>query len=263
MIHSKRHGEILRLLGDEGTVTIASLAERLGVSLETVRRDVKPLTDDGIVVKMHGAIGLPAMTAEAPFERRMRENAEAKRTIARMVAATIRDGESIMLDTGTTTSFLARELLGHRRLTVVTNSSDIARTLATVNGNKVYMAGGELRSDSGAAFGVSAIEFISRFSVDHAVISVGAVDREGLMDYDLEESEFARTVLACGSRRLAVTDHSKFGRRGLVRISTFDAVSALVTDRAPPADIAEALAASGALLEVAQGDATGEAGERA
>ncbi len=204
MNHSKRHAEILRLLQEEGTITIASLADRLGVSLETVRRDVKPLTGDGTVLKMHGAIGLPAMVGEAPFERRMRENADGKRALARMVAATIGDGESIMLDTGTTTSFLARELLGHRRLTVVTNSSDIARTLATVNGNKVYMAGGELRSDSGAAFGVSAIEFVSRFSVNHAVISVGAVDADnGIMDYDLEEAEFARMVLSRGTRAVA------------------------------------------------------------
>ena len=252
MKHSKRHGEILRLLQEEGTITIARLADRLGVSLETVRRDVKPLTRHGAIIKMHGAIGLPSLAGEAPFERRMRENAEAKRQIARHAASTIRDGDSVMLDTGTTTSYLARELLGHRRLTVVTNSSDIARTLATVNGNKVYMAGGELRSDSGAAFGVSAIEFISRFSVDHAIISVGAVDAEGLMDYDLEESEFARTVLACGSRRLVVTDHSKFGRRGLVRICAMEGVTGLVTDRAPPADIAEALAAAGARLDVAE-----------
>ena len=113
MNHSKRHGEILRFLQEEGTVTIASLADRLGVSLETVRRDVKPLTSDGSILKMHGAVGLPTLAGEAPFERRMRENADAKRAIASMVAATIRDGESIMLDTGTTTSFLARELLGH------------------------------------------------------------------------------------------------------------------------------------------------------
>jgi DeoR family glycerol-3-phosphate regulon repressor len=259
MIHSKRHGEILRLLGEQGTVTIADLAERLGVSLETVRRDVKPLTDDGIVVKMHGAIGLPSMTAEAPFERRMRENAEAKRTIARMVAATIRDGESIMLDTGTTTSFLARELLGHRRLTVVTNSSDIARTLATVNGNKVYMAGGELRSDSGAAFGISAIEFVSRFSVTHSIISAGAIDASaGVMDYDLAEAEFARMVLSRGQRSMVITDHSKFGRQGLVQVCTLSGFAELATDEAPPRDIAEALAAAGARLMVAQAE-TGSA----
>lgn len=252
MIHSKRHGEILRILHEEGTVTIASLAERLGVSLETVRRDVKPLADDGSVLKMHGAVGLASMVGEAPFERRMRENAEAKRLIARMVAATIRDGEAIMLDTGTTTSFLARELLGHRRLTVVTNSSDIARTLATVNGNKVYMAGGELRSDSGAAFGISAIEFVSRFSVDHAVISIGAVDAvAGLTDYDLDEAEFARMVLSRGQRSLVITDHTKFGRQGLVRVCGFDGFSELATDQPPPRDVAAALSQAGARLTIA------------
>jgi DeoR family glycerol-3-phosphate regulon repressor len=250
--HSKRHGDILHLLQEEGTITIASLAEKLGVSLETIRRDVKPLQADGTVLKMHGAIGLPALAGEAPFERRMRENAEAKRAIARHAAASIRDGDSVMLDTGTTTSFLARELLGHRRLTVVTNSSDIARTLATVNGNKVYMAGGELRSDSGAAFGVSAIEFVSRFTVTHAVISAGAVDAtHGVMDYDLEEAELARMVLSRGSRTVVVTDHTKFGRQGLVTVAGFSAFMELVTDKAPSPDIAAALEAGGAILSVA------------
>jgi DeoR family glycerol-3-phosphate regulon repressor len=186
----------------------------------------------------------------------MRENADAKRIIARMVAATIRDGESVMLDTGTTTSFLARELLGHRRLTVVTNSSDIARTLATINGNKVYMAGGELRSDSGAAFGTSAIEFVSRFSVSHAIISTGAVDAvTGVMDYDLEEAEFARMVLSRGQRSLVITDHTKFGRQGLVQVCGFDGFSELATDRSPPHDIAAALAQAGARLSIAGGEA--------
>jgi DeoR family transcriptional regulator, glycerol-3-phosphate regulon repressor len=252
MNHSKRHGDILRLLQDEGTVTIASLADKLGVSLETVRRDVKPLARNGSVLKMHGAIGLPELVGEAPFERRMRDNAEAKRAIAKVVAGTIRDGESVMLDTGTTTSFLARELLGHRRLTIVTNSSDIARTLATVNGNKVYMAGGELRSDSGAAFGVSAIEFVSRFSMNHAVISAGAVNAEiGVMDYVLEEAEFARVVLSRGTRSVVVTDHSKFGRQGLVQVCGFDGFSELATDQPPPPEIVEALKQAGTRLLVA------------
>ena len=253
MNHSKRHGEILRLVQEEGTISIADLATKLGVSLETVRRDVKPLTSDGTVLKMHGAIGLPSMAGEAPFERRMRENADAKRRIARSVAATIVDGDSVMLDTGTTTSFLARELLGHRRLTVITNSSDIARTLATVNGNKVYMAGGELRSDSGAAFGGSAVEFVSRFRVSHSVISTGAVDAiMGIMDYDLEEAEFARMVLSRGSRTIVVTDHTKFGRQGLVQVCALDGFNEIVTDRAPPRDIAAALEKVGAILTIAE-----------
>jgi DeoR family glycerol-3-phosphate regulon repressor len=252
MNHSKRHADILRLVQEEGTISIADLAAKLNVSLETVRRDVKPLTSDGTVLKMHGAIGLPSLVGEAPFERRMRENAEAKRIIARTVAATIGDGESVMLDTGTTTSYLARELLGHRRLTVITNSSDIARTLATVNGNKVYMAGGELRSDSGAAFGGSAVDFVSRFSVNHAVISTGAVDAVmGVMDYNLEEAEFARMVLTRGSRRVVVTDHTKFGRQGLVSVSGFDGFGELVADRPPPRDIALAMDKAGSMFTLA------------
>ena len=249
---SKRRGEIKRLLKDEGTISIADLALKLGVSLETIRRDVKPLTDEGAITRIHGAVGLSQHLGEAPFELRMRENADAKRIIAQFVARTIRNGESIMLDTGTTTSFLARELLQHRNLTVVTNSSDIARTLATVNGNKVFMAGGELRSDSGAAFGVSAIEFVSRFSVAHAVISIGAMDASGgVMDYDLEEAEFARTVLSRGARTVAITDATKFGRRGLVQVCGFGGFDELVTDLAPPDDIMEVLNVAGTAINIA------------
>lgn len=251
-MNSKRHGEIKRLLQDEGTISIADLAQKLGVSLETIRRDVKPMTDEGVIVKIHGAIGLPQHLGEAPFEIRMRENAPAKRMIAQWVARTIQDGESIMLDTGTTTSFLARELLQHRNLTVITNSSDIARTLATVNGNRVFMAGGELRRDSGAAFGVSAIEYVNRFSVAHSVISVGAMDAiGGLTDYDLEEAEFARTVLSRGTRSIAITDAAKFGKRGLVQVCGFGGFGELVTDHEPPADIMQALHAAGTVVNIA------------
>jgi DeoR family glycerol-3-phosphate regulon repressor len=253
MNHSKRHNDILRLLQQDGTVTIADLAKKLDVSLETVRRDIKPLTTNGAVVKMHGAVALPSVLGEAPFEKRMRENSDAKKSSAIAVAATIRDGDSIMLDTGTTTSYLARELLGHRRLTVVTNSSDIARTLSTVNGNRVYMAGGELRSDNGAAFGISAIEFISHFTVGHAVISTGAIDAAiGIMDYDLEEAEFARAVVAQGRRAVVVTDHTKFGRQGLVRVCDFSALTDLYTDKAPPRDVAAALKTAGVTINLAR-----------
>ena len=252
MNHSKRHRAILTLLQQDGTVTIADLARKLDVSLETVRRDIKPLASEGTIVKMHGAISLPSMTGEAPFEKRMRENSEAKKAIAVAMAATVRDGESIMLDTGTTTSFLARELLGHRRLTVITNSSDIARTLSTINDNRVYMAGGELRSDNGAAFGVSAIDFVSRFSVTHSVISTGAVDATGIMDFDLEEAEFARMVISRGRRSAVITDHSKFGRQGLVKVCDFSALTELVTDQPPPPAIADALSAASVQLTLAK-----------
>jgi DeoR family glycerol-3-phosphate regulon repressor len=221
------------------------------VSLETVRRDVRPLTENGTLVRIHGAVGLAGQTGEAPFQRRMRENAKAKQAIAKRFAKTIRDGDSIMLDTGTTTSFVARELMGHHRLTVVTNSSDIARTLAPVTGNRVYMAGGELRSDSGAAFGASAVAFIAGFSVMHAVISAGALGVSGVMDFELEEREFARMVLSRGERKVVVTDHTKFSRRGLVHVCGLDSIDELITDGAPPKEIAAALESEGTILTMA------------
>ena len=250
MLASKRHGDILKLLEIDGSMAVSDLAERLGVSLETIRRDIKPLAESGAVLRMHGAVALPSALGEAPFEKRMREMSAAKKKIAECVARTITDGESLMLDTGTTTSFLARELLGHRRLTVITNSSDIARVLASVNGNRVYMAGGEIRPDSGAVFGMSAIEFIARFSVDHAIISAGAVDPSGILDYALDEAEFARTVLSRGRRKLVVTDSSKFTRAGLIQVCAFGDISELVTDAAPPSEIAEAVRAADARLTI-------------
>ena len=247
---SKRHEEIVRLLETAGSQTISALAEALDVSLETIRRDVKPLEESGLLVRTHGAVGLAGQLGEAPFQRRMRENAEAKRAIARAVAATIRDGEAVMLDTGTTTSFLARELVRHRRLTIITNSSDIARTLATQNGNRVYMAGGELRPDNGAAFGKSVFDFVAQFIVEHVVISAGVVDVLGIMDFDLDEAEFARMVLSRGNRRIVVTDASKFGRRGLISVCPFGDVTHLFTNAAPADDIGSALIAAGTDLAV-------------
>lgn len=242
---TKRHTTILRLLERRGSLSVTALSQELAVSGETIRRDIRALVDAGAVVRVHGAVGLAGQIGEAPFQRRMRENAAEKRAIARAMADRIADGDSLMLDTGTTTSFVARELLGHRRLTVVTNSSDIARTLATVNGNRVFMAGGELRGDSGASLGASALDFIRAFTVQHAIISAGAVDAGGVMDFDLQEAEFARAVLGCGERRVVVTDGSKFGRRGFIRVAGFDRLDEVICDTPPPAEVAAALLAAG------------------
>ena len=235
---SKRHADILRIVREQGTTAISELAETLDVSQESIRRDLKPLTETGELIKLHGAVTLPHNIGEAPFERRMRENLGAKRAIAQTAARSINDGDSLMLDTGTTTSILARELLTKRNLTVITNSSDIARTLATVNGNTVFMAGGELRGDNGAAFGSSAIEFIRKFRVQHAIASIGAIDAEtGPMDNDYGEAEFANAVLHQGERACIVTDHTKFARKGLVKMCEFEDIHTLFTNQQPPTAI--------------------------
>lgn len=239
--HSKRHGRILEILDSEGTVTIATLAHRLDVSTETVRRDLRPLAARGEVVRMHGAVGLATAASEAPFQRRMSENALAKQRIARAAAALVRNGDSLLLDTGTTTSFLARALHGHERLDIVTNSTDAARILAGHGGNRVFLVGGRMNGDSGAVLGAEAIAAVSGFRAEHAIISAGAIAPRGIMDFDPDEAAFARALLGCGRRRTVVSDANKFGSEALVVVCALAGIDRLVTDAAPPSDLAEAL----------------------
>jgi DeoR family transcriptional regulator, glycerol-3-phosphate regulon repressor len=249
---SKRHGAILEMLDREGTLSIASLADRLGVSAETVRRDLRPLAAWGSVVRMHGAAGLAAPSGEAPFQRRMSENAEAKQRIARAAAAMIRNGESVAMDTGTTTSFLARALAGHERLDIVTNSMDIARTLSGRSGHTIHLVGGRVDGDSGAVLGADAVSAVGRFRVDHAVISAGAIGGAGIMDFDPDEAAFARALLGCGRRRVVITDSRKFGREALSVVCSLAEVDEIVTDASPPTSLCGTLAEGDVTLTLAR-----------
>jgi DeoR family transcriptional regulator, glycerol-3-phosphate regulon repressor len=248
---SNRHVAMLTHIRDLGTASIAGLAKALDVSEETIRRDAKLLEMRGDVLKLHGALALPHLGGEAPFERRLRENAEAKRAIAKRAVQFVEDGDSIMIDTGTTTSIFAQELRAKRNLTIVTNSSDIARTLATVNGNKVFMAGGELNADNGAAFGPTAVAFFSKFRVKHAFISIGAIHaKDGPMDADLSESEVARMALSRADHCVILSDSSKFGKTALIKMCEFSDINRLITDMAPDAALAAALGQAGVTLNI-------------
>jgi len=250
---SKRHIAILAHIRNDGTATVADLAHGLNVSEETIRRDAKLLAQKGEVLKLHGALALPHLAGEAPFERRLREHSDSKRAIAKRAVQFVEDGDSIMIDTGTTTSIFAQELRAKRNLTIVTNSSDIARTLATVNGNTVYMAGGELKGDNGAAFGPPAVEFFARFRVKHAFISIGAIHAiDGPMDADLSEAEIAYMALSRADHRVILSDSSKFGKTALVKVCAFSEINRLITDALPDAALSAVLDQSGVTVNIVE-----------
>jgi DeoR family transcriptional regulator, glycerol-3-phosphate regulon repressor len=254
---SARLGQIMGMIAQHGTITVADLSKSLGVSEETIRRDARLLEERGDVLKLHGSLALPHQVGEAPFERRMRDNMDAKRRIAKAAVQLIEDGDSLIIDTGTTTSIFAQELRLKRGLTVVTNSSDIARTLATVNGNRVYMAGGELKADNGAAFGPPAVEFISRFRVRHSFISIAALHAtDGPMDMAFEEAELARMALSRSDSRIILTDATKFGKTALVKVCDFSEVNRLICDAVPPPDLLAALQKANVTIAVANGAAS-------
>jgi DeoR family glycerol-3-phosphate regulon repressor len=258
MHRAARHDAILNEVSNTGSCTVAGLARRLDVSGETIRRDIKRLASQGLVRKVHGGATLPAPLHEASFAQRMGENAAAKEAIAGAAAAHIVDGETLAFDTGTTTAYVARALAGRRDLLVVTNSLDIGRTLAGTAGpgrNRVFMAGGELNAELGCALGASAAEFVSQFRVRTAFLSAGAIDAvDGLTDFDMAEAEFSRTLIEAAERVFVVADHTKFGKRALVRACAIDRIDVLITDAAPPPDLARQLDDAGVVVEVARDD---------
>jgi DeoR family transcriptional regulator, glycerol-3-phosphate regulon repressor len=247
-----RHKAIMSLVEEKGSCSVSELMARLGVSDETVRRDIKALAAKGLVERVHGGLLKPAHVGEGPFVARMRTNAEAKRAIGEMAAREINDGDSLMLDTGSTTAFVARALATHRNLFVVTNSGEIGRILASGKGNRVYVVGGEIRGDDGAVFGESAIEFLSRFRVHLAVLSAGGIHPDtGLMDYHLPEAEIARAMASCANQTVVVADHTKFQTQAPVAALGLERLDAVITDTPPPPEAVGALERNGVRLVVA------------
>ncbi len=252
MHQSARQAAILRSLDLNGSCTVAGLAAQFEVADETIRRDIKVMANKGLVERVHGGAVLPDLFREPDFQKRLNRNAEAKKAIARAAAAQVRDGDSLMLDTGSTTAYVARALTQRSDLMVVTNCAEIARTLATNGRNKVYLAGGEFRADDMANFGPSAIRFVERFRVRHAVLSIGAIAADGgFMDFHLSEAEFSRAVIARANRVMVVADHSKFAAQAPVEVCGFAEVGALITDQPPPAAVAQRLDEAGVSVTIA------------
>ncbi|MDY0870309.1 DeoR/GlpR family DNA-binding transcription regulator [Dongia rigui] len=239
---NSRQARIMEVLRRDQLLAVTQLAEALDVSGETIRRDLRLLSAKGLVEKSHGNVRWRDRSEDQPLQRRMLDNMAAKQAIAAAIANEISDGESVFLDTGSTNTYVAQALKGRRNLTVVTNSASIAQHLSTGQGNKVYLAGGELRADDSAAFGPAAILFLQQFMVKTAIISASGLDISlGVMDDHLCEAEVSRSLVGHAERMIVGADHSKFGRRCLVAALGFDAVDLLVTDQRPTGPLAEAL----------------------
>lgn len=242
--------EALRRAG--GSLRVGRLAHELGVSEETVRRNLKRLADAGQVEKSHGGARLVAEIGEGDFNQRLTRAPEAKQRIARHVARKVAQGASLFLDVGSTTAYIADALRDHWQLSVVTNSVTVAAKLATRNGNQVYMAGGALRAHDGGAFGADALRFAENFKTDLAVLSTaGVTARDGFMLHDLDEANFCRAVMANTGAVWVAADASKLGRSAPITVCPPDEVDLLITDAPPPADLARAALRWGVAIEVA------------
>ncbi len=250
---SERHDLILARTAQGLRIEVEDIARQTGASRETTRRDLAFLDKAGRLRRVHGgALALPLLSAvEDPFNQRLQAQVAAKRAIARHVAAGLKPGDSLFIDTGTTTIYLAEELSRVKGLIIITNSAEIASLAERAEGARVILIGGEFRGAGRESLGAMALAQIGQLHAAEAILTVAAVTPDGAMDIDPQEAEIARAMARQSSRVTILADSSKMGRPGVFAVAPLDEVSRIVTDAMPQA-LRRAVEAAGAKVEIAR-----------
>ena len=218
------------------SATVEQLADILGVTLQTVRRDIQKLADTGLLVRFHGGVRTPSSTTEnLAHPQRESMHADGKARIAKAVAAQVPNNCSLILNIGTTTEAIARALMQHRGLRVITNNLNVAATLSSNADCEVIVAGGVVRGRDRGIIGEAAVDFIRQFRVDIALIGISGIESDGsLRDFDYREVKVAQTIMDQAREVWMAADHSKFGRPAMVEVGPLARLDRLFTDAPPP-----------------------------
>lgn len=228
----KRKDEILRLLTENRMMKAGELAEFFGVSMETIRRDLIGLEELKLIRRMHGGAALyTEYGIEPDYSFRTTENYNEKLLIGKKAAELVNDGDSIIIDLGTTALELAKFLKGKKDLTVFTNSIKIAYELMSEEDISLILLGGKVRLGEGTTSGYWSEEMIDLFYADKLFLGVGAIMPEyGVMDYHVEETNLRRHYIRQAKQVIALADYSKFGIKALNHVCKTKAIDYLVTD---------------------------------
>jgi len=247
-----RQSALIEAVRSAGSLSVESLAERFGVTLQTVRRDVRQLCDAGLVARFHGGVRVPSSTVEnITYRRRQHLNEDAKRAIALAVAEAVPNHCSLILNIGTTTEAIAHALLRHKGLRVITNNLNVAAILADSPEIEVIVAGGVVRARDRGIVGEATVDFIRQFKVDIGLIGISGIESDGtLRDFDYREVKVARSIIEHSREVWLAADHSKFNRPAMVELGRLDQIDVLFTDRAPAAPFPALIAEAGVSLRV-------------
>ena len=250
-----RKAQLAAYVAETGQVTVGELAERFGVSIDTVRRDLDQLAAEGSLVRTYGgAVSLSTVSrTDRAVDQRLSVQEQEKEKIAALAAALVQDGSTIMINGGTTTLALARNLGQHRDLTVATNNLLIPGALPPTAIRDIYVFGGAVRALTLATIGPVSFRANTGaeldISCDLALIGVGAVAAEaGYTTSNLAEAAMMQEMISRAARVAILADSSKFGRRLFAQVSELGAADYLITDTAPPPDLRDALKANGVEL---------------
>jgi len=232
-----RHDEMLGLLRNRGSASIAEIARRFSVSEMTVRRDLEKLAGTGQVIRIPGGAMIARGAAlEKTFVARSAQRAEAKDRIGRAAAALVKDGEAVVMDSGTTTLYIARHLSRRKEVVVFTLSLAVLEELSSATGVRVVLTGGTYRRSSHDLIGREVSEALRAIHVQKVFFGAAAVSfSKGVMAYD---SEVPKELLIAGSERILVVDSSKIGHEALYHICPVSGCDLIITDSdIKPADL--------------------------
>lgn len=231
-IVAARHRAILEIARHTGSVSVDTLADQLGVTPQTIRKDLNQLARRSMLARVHGGAVVTSGVDNLDYAERRLVAAGAKSAIGAAAAALVPDGASLFINIGSTTEEIARHLVDHRDLMVITNNLNVVDILADRPGIEVIAAGGRVRPSDRAVVGALAMDFIRGFKVDMALIGASAIDPDGsFLDFDVDEVRVSQTIIRHARQVILAADATKMSRPAPVRIGTLDDIDFLVTDR--------------------------------
>lgn len=245
-----RQSRITDIVLSQGKVSVDQLVETFHISAETIRRDLTFLAANGKIQKIHGGAIAVRNFGEGPFAQRMLLNSQAKRLIAQQIKRMVSPGDSLFIDTGSTTLVIAEELTTIDDLTVVTNSAEVARVITSANTTvQMFLLGGIYNGDNRQTCGTMAMKQIAGFHCNIALLTAGAIAAgTGVMDFSHDEAQIASAMIEHSDKVLLAVDASKFDRVAPFVVAPFDRIDTLVSDQVPGGALARAL--DGAQVEV-------------
>jgi DeoR/GlpR family transcriptional regulator of sugar metabolism len=233
MIAQERRQRIFEDIETSGIASVRDLAKRFEVSHITIMRDLQELEQEGLIRRVHGgAISVRGASYEPPFIARESQYSPEKKRIATKAVEMITDGDSIILDVGTTTLEIARALKGKRNLTVLVTNLRAALELASQAAIQVIVIGGKLRASELSLVGHLTEQTLRSFQVDKAFIGVGGITLEhGLTEFNFEEAGTKRTMIERARQCIVVADHTKFGKVMLTTVASLAVVDTIITGK--------------------------------
>lgn len=232
---TRRQNVILDWVQEQKQVAVDDLAEHFGVTTQTIRRDLNKLCEQGLLRRHYGGVSLPPRPLNVSIHIRRSRYVARKEVLAKAVAALIPNHTTISMGVGSTVAQVARALVNHQGLKVLTNNLNVAAALSVNSDIEVIVSGGQYRHADNDVVGPEVTDFYSSFIADFGIFSAGALDLDnGVMDFDVREAEATRAIIANTRQRVLVADHSKWTQNASCKVATFNYVDRFYTEAIMP-----------------------------